>query len=80
MKTEIKGVNGLDNKEKLIISEIKSLINLKNMEPGEKLPSERLLADRLGVSRGSIRNAIQKLEFYGLLKSCLLYTSDAADE
>ncbi len=69
MKTEIKGVNGLDNKEKLIISEIKSLINLKNMEPGEKLPSERLLADRLGVSRGSIRNAIQKLEFYGLLKS-----------
>ena len=64
MKTEIKGVNGLDNKEKLIISEIKSLINLKNMEPGEKLPSERLLADRLGVSRGSIRNAIQKLEFY----------------
>ena len=39
------------------------------MEPGEKLPSERLLADRLGVSRGSIRNAIQKLEFYGLLKS-----------
>jgi GntR family transcriptional repressor for pyruvate dehydrogenase complex len=69
MKTEIKGVNGLDNKEKLIISKIKSLINLKNMEPGEKLPSERLLADRLGVSRGSIRNAIQKLEFYGLLKS-----------
>ena len=27
MKTEIKGVNGLDNKEKLIISEIKSLHN-----------------------------------------------------
>jgi GntR family transcriptional repressor for pyruvate dehydrogenase complex len=45
------------------------LINLKNLEPGEKLPSERLLAERLGVTRGSIRNAIQKLEFYGLLKS-----------
>ena len=62
-------MNGLASKEKLIIAEIKSLINLKNLEPGEKLPSERLLAERLSVTRGSIRNAIQKLEFYGLLKS-----------
>lgn len=69
MNTDIKGMNGLASKEKLIIAEIKSLINLKNLEPGEKLPSERLLAERLGVTRGSIRNAIQKLEFYGLLKS-----------
>lgn len=69
MKTDIIEMNGLASKEKLIIAEIKSLINLKNLEPGEKLPSERLLAERLGVTRGSIRNAIQKLEFYGLLKS-----------
>ena len=69
MKTDIIGMNGLASKEKLIIAEIKSLINLKNLEPGEKLPSERLLAERLSVTRGSIRNAIQKLEFYGLLKS-----------
>ena len=53
----------------MIISEIKLLINKKNLEPGEKLPSERLLAERIGVTRGSIRNAIQKLEYYGLLKS-----------
>ena len=33
---EIKGMSGLDTKEKLIISEIKSLINFKNLEPGEK--------------------------------------------
>lgn len=69
MKTEIKGMNGLASKEKLIIAEIKSLINLKNLEPGEKLPSERLLAERINVTRGSIRNAIQKLEYYGILKS-----------
>jgi len=70
MKTEdIKGMNGLATKEKFVISEIKKLINHKNLEPGEKLPSERLLAERLGVTRGSIRNAIQKLEYYGLLKS-----------
>ena len=69
MKTNVKVVNGLESKEKMIISEIKTLINTKNLEPGEKLPSERLLAERMGVTRGSIRNAIQKLESYGLLKS-----------
>lgn len=69
MKTNVKVVNGLESKEKMIISEIKTLINTKNLEPGEKLPSERLLAERIGVTRGSIRNAIQKLESYGLLKS-----------
>lgn len=69
MRTNVKVVNGLESKEKMIISEIKTLINTKNLEPGEKLPSERLLAERIGVTRGSIRNAIQKLESYGLLKS-----------
>ena len=66
MKTNVNLTNGLASKEKLIISEIKLLINKKNLEPGEKLPSERLLAERIGVTRGSIRNAIQKLEYYGL--------------
>ena len=49
-----------------IISQIKELINFKNLEPGDKLPSERMLAEKLGVSRGQIREAIQKLEFYGI--------------
>ena len=39
------------------------------MEPGDKLPSERMLSDKLGASRSNIREAIQKLEFYGILKS-----------
>ena len=52
-----------------IISKIRDLINFKNLEPGDKLPSERMLADKFGVSRGNLREAIQKLEFYGLLKS-----------
>ena len=52
-----------------IISKIRDLINLKNLEPGDKLPSERMLADKFGVSRGNLREAIQKLEFYGLLIS-----------
>lgn len=69
MKTDIKELNGLASKEKLIISKIKELINYKNLEPREKLPSERFLAERFGVTRGSVRNAIQKLEHYGILKS-----------
>lgn len=52
-----------------IISKIRDLINYKNLEPGEKLPSERMLSDKFEVSRSSIRDAIQKLEFYGLLRS-----------
>tara|TARA_R110002096_G_scaffold255409_3_gene448694 strand:- start:11 stop:715 length:705 start_codon:yes stop_codon:yes gene_type:complete len=55
--------------QKKIISKIRDLINLKNLEPGDKLPSERMLSEKFEVSRGNVREAIQKLEFYGLLKS-----------
>ena len=55
--------------QNFIISKIRDHINNKNLEPGEKLPSERMLSDKLEVSRGNIREAIQIMEFYGLLKS-----------
>jgi len=55
--------------QKDIISKINDLINLKNLEPGDRLPSERTLAEKFEVTRGNIRTAIQKLEFYGVLKS-----------
>ena len=55
--------------QKKIISNIRDLINLKNLEPGDKLPSERMLSEKFEVSRSNVREAIQKLEFYGLLKS-----------
>ena len=54
---------------KTIIAKIKQLINYKNLEPGDKLPSERMLSEKFEVSRGMVREAIQKLEFYGLLES-----------
>ena len=67
LETLIKG----DNLEvqNYIISEIRDYINKKNFEPGDKLPSERMLSEKLEVSRNNVREAIQKLEFYGLLKS-----------
>ncbi len=62
-KSEIHGV------QKEIISNLKEFIEYKNLEPGDKLPSERMLSEKFGVSRSNIREAIQKLEFFGILKS-----------
>lgn len=57
------------NVQNTIISKIGNLINDKNLEPGDKLPSERTLSEKFEVSRSNVRDAIQKLEFYGILKS-----------
>ena len=61
-------IDNLDT-QKAIISKIGDLINLKNLEPGDKLPSERSLSEKFGVTRSNVREAIQKLELYGLLES-----------
>lgn len=52
-----------------VISKIRDLVNLKNFEEGEKLPSERMLSDKFDINRNQIRQAIRRLEFYGVLKS-----------
>jgi len=58
----------LENPVDLIISQIRQLISSGAIKPGEKLPPERKLAEHLGVSRGQIREAINKLQFYGVVK------------
>lgn len=69
MKLEV--LTKKDNQEALnsIIAKIRDYINYKNLEPDDKLPSERMLSEKFNVSRGNVREAIQKLEFYGILKS-----------
>jgi len=52
-----------------IISQLRQLIRSGQLKPGDRLPSERALAERFGVSRSYVRDAIRKLEFYGLLKT-----------
>ncbi len=52
-----------------IIGQIRRLISSGQLNPGDKLPSERKLAERLGVGRTHVRDAIAKLEFYGILKT-----------
>ena len=52
-----------------IIRQIRGLISSGQLNPGDRLPSERKLADKLGVGRTHVRDAIAKLEFYGILKT-----------
>jgi len=50
-----------------VAKQIERLI-LKKLKPGDKLPSERELAETLRVSRSSIRDAIRGLELMGLVE------------
>ena len=52
-----------------IVEQIKKLISLGDLGPGERIPSERELATVLGVSRPSVREAIMVLEALGFLES-----------
>ena len=53
----------------MIIRQIKDLLITAQLKPGDKLPPERKLAEKLGVGRTHVREAIRKLEFYGILKT-----------
>jgi len=52
-----------------IIKQIRNLITSGQLNSGDRLPSERQLASTLGVSRSYVRDAIRKLEFYGILRT-----------
>lgn len=52
-----------------IIHQIRELITSGQLKAGDRLPSERKLAERFNVGRGNVRIALQKLEFYGILKT-----------
>jgi GntR family transcriptional repressor for pyruvate dehydrogenase complex len=58
----------VSNPSELIIRQIKDFISSGVLKPGDRLPSERQLTEKLGVSRAHVRNAMKKLEFYGIVK------------
>jgi GntR family transcriptional regulator, transcriptional repressor for pyruvate dehydrogenase complex len=53
----------------LIMRQIRNLIADGTLKAGDALPSERELAQTFGVGRGYVREALRKLEFYGVLKT-----------
>jgi GntR family transcriptional repressor for pyruvate dehydrogenase complex len=52
-----------------IVQQIQQLILNGELKPGDKLPPERDLSDRLNVSRTSMREALRALEMMGYLHS-----------
>ncbi|MFT4150225.1 MAG: FCD domain-containing protein [Paracoccaceae bacterium] len=52
-----------------VVRQIELLILRGILRPGERLPAERELSDRMGVSRPSLREAIGELQDRGLLVS-----------
>ncbi|WP_147125988.1 FCD domain-containing protein [Shimia ponticola] len=52
-----------------VVRQIELLILRGILRPGERLPSERELSERLGVSRPSLREAVAELQEKGLLAS-----------
>ncbi|WP_137888366.1 FCD domain-containing protein [Pseudomonas sp. 2FE] len=52
-----------------IVAQLEGMILEGTLKAGERLPAERALAEQFGVSRPSLREAIQKLAAKGLLIS-----------
>ena len=53
---------------RVVSGKIEELIRAENIQPGERLPSERDLALKLGVSRTSLREALIALELGGTIE------------
>lgn len=49
------------------IEQIKAMIVRGDLAPGDRLPPEKELADRLGLSRNSLREAVKALDLIGVL-------------
>ena len=54
-----------------IVQELKNIIDQNQIQPGDKLPSERVLTEQLQVGRSSVREALRSLELLGLIL-CLI--------
>lgn len=52
-----------------IVGELRALISKEGIQAGDKLPSERELAERLQAGRSTIREALRSLELLGLIET-----------
>ena len=51
-----------------VADQLRKLIENENIKPGERFPSERVLADQLGVSRPTVREAMIALDLTGAIE------------
>ena len=52
-----------------IVEQVRDLIKEGKLKPGDKLPSEHILAEKFGTSRPSVREALSALEILGITES-----------
>ncbi len=50
-----------------IVRQLAGLVNRGELRPGDRLPAERVLADKLGVGRPTLREALRALKLLGIL-------------
>ncbi len=53
----------------IITDKIRQMIEEGMLKPGDKLPTEKELCEGFGVGRSSVREALQGLEYMGLIES-----------
>jgi GntR family transcriptional repressor for pyruvate dehydrogenase complex len=53
----------------LILRQLRQLIAAGSLKPGDRMPAERDLAQQFRVGRSHVRDALRRLEFYGILKT-----------
>ncbi|WP_409251613.1 FadR/GntR family transcriptional regulator [Bacillus sp. SCS-153A] len=52
-----------------IVNRIRDMISKDGLQPGDKIPSERELSERLKAGRSSVREALRALELLGLIET-----------
>jgi GntR family transcriptional repressor for pyruvate dehydrogenase complex len=53
----------------MVIQQIKDLIHTGVLKPGDRLPSEKSIEQKMQIPRGPISKALRRLETYGILKT-----------
>jgi len=52
-----------------VMDQIKNLIATGQLKPGDKIPTETMLAEQFGTGRSTIREAVKVFEYLGIIES-----------